>query len=118
MGYVLDGTTIRSPHGISERNSTIVAQNRTLDGSISRDYMGSNKRVWRLEYRNVNVAEYNAIYNIYSNFLITNTAVSFESTETNYIISSTNVHVDMPERTFRVKGEDYISDFILVLTEV
>lgn len=117
MAYILNGTTIRSPSTFSEANSTQVAQNRTLAGTVTRDYFGSNKRVWTLEYNNVNPTDYNTIKTIYTNYLANATAVSFQSTETNYTVASTNVHVDLLNRGFSIKGSDYLSDFTLTLSE-
>lgn len=118
MSYVLSGSEIRSPHELSEGNNTMVAQNRTLDGTINRDYMGSNKRVWDLEYNNVMPSDYSVIKAIYDTYLSTNTPVTWEITETNYTVAQTTVHLNLDERGFRVRGNDYISDFRLTLTEV
>ena len=117
MGYILDSSTIRSPHTLKVANSTQVAQQRVLSGSITRDYFGSNKRVWRLEYNNVNATDYNTIKTIYDSYLSTATAKTWEITETNYTVAVTNVHLDLVERNFSVKGSDYLSDFTLTLTE-
>lgn len=117
MSYILDSTTIRRPQEIAEGNSTQLAQNRVLSGAISRDYFGSNKRVWQLIYENVKKADYDTIKSIYDSYLSTGNTKTWEITETNYTISETNVHIDLVERGFRVKGSDYLSDFNLVLTE-
>lgn len=117
MSYELNSSTIRRPSGIGESNSTQVAQNRTLGGSVTRDYFGSNKRVWVLEYNNTNPTDYTTIKNIYDTYLSTGTAMAWEVTETNYTVSATTVHVDLLERGFRVKGDSYISDFTLTLVE-
>lgn len=117
MSYILNNTTIRNPHTIDETNSTQVVQMRTLDGTISRDYFGNNKRVWTLDYNNVNKTDYDIINAIYQVYLSNAIALSWSVTETNYTVSSTNVHVDLITRKFSVKGEDYISDFTLILTE-
>lgn len=117
MAYILDGTTIRSPHQFNESNSTQAAQNRTLDGAINRDYFGSNKRVWNLSYRNTNKTDFDTINTIYQSYLANAVAKTWQVTETNYTISSTNVHVDLVSRGFSIRGEDYLSDFDLVLTE-
>lgn len=117
MAYLLDGTTIRSPHEIEEVNDKQVAQNRTLDGSINRDFFGSRKRTWRLIYRNTKAADYAAIKTIYDAYQVDATTKTFESTEPNYTISSTLVHIDLLERAFRIRGTDYLSDFDLILTE-
>lgn len=117
MAWILDSTTIRRPHNVEESNSTLVAQQRTLSGAVNRDYFGSNKRVWSLSYRNVKKADYDAINAIYQSYLSTATAKSFESTETNYPVSATSVHVSLAVRQFKVRGSDYLSDFELTLTE-
>lgn len=117
MAYLLSSTTIRRPFEITESNSTQIAQNRTLDGSITRDFFGSNKRIWTLNYKNTNINDFNIIDAIYTTYLASGTAVSFESTESNYTISAVNVHVDLQERNFNVRGSSYISDFSLILIE-
>lgn len=117
MAFLLDGTTIRNPYELEEDNSTQVAQNRTLGGSVTRDYYGSNKRVWILTYQNAKVTDFNTINTIYQSYLTTGTTKTWQVTETNYTVSSTNVHLDLVQRGFRVRGTDYISDFTLTLTE-
>lgn len=117
MSYVLSGSTLKRPSSFAETNSTQVAQNRTLGGSVTRDYFGSNKRVWVLEYNNTNPTDYTTMRNIYNTYLSTGTAVSWAVTETNYTVSSTTVHVDLLERGFKVKGDSYITDFTLTLVE-
>lgn len=102
---------------MTEDNSTQYAQQRTLSGSITRDHFGSNKRTWKLEYRNIQKTDFDTINAIYQTYLSTTSAVSWEVTETNYTISATTVHINLDSRGFTVGGEDYISDFTLVLTE-
>lgn len=117
MAYILDGTTIRAPQEMEETNSTQVAQHRTLDGSITRDYFGDNKRVWRLDYSNTKKDDYDTINTIYQAYLVSQTPITWEVTETNYTITETNVHVDLLVRGFKVRGTSYISDFDLILVE-
>lgn len=117
MAYILSSTQIRAPHELAEANSTQVAQNRTLSGSVTRDYFGSNKRVWKLEYRNVLPADYDTIKTIYTSYLSNVAAKTWEITEANYTVAQTNVHLDLVERGFSVRGNDYLSDFTLILTE-
>lgn len=117
MAYILDSTTIRRPNQIQENNNTQVAQNRSLDGTITRDYFGNNKRVWTLDFTNVQKASYDAIKTVYDSYLSTGATKTWEVTETNYTISSVNVHIDLLERGFSIKGTDYLSDFTLTLTE-
>lgn len=117
MAYLLAGSTIKRPKSIVEGNNTQFAEQRTLSGAIGRDQFGSNKRVWTLEYENITVTDFNTIKAIYDSYLSTGTPQTFESTETNYTIASTNVHVILPSREFKVGGDQYISAFTLVLKE-
>lgn len=117
MAYLLGGSPIRNPNSVEERNSTQVAQQRTLSGAVNRDYFGSNKRVWVLTYRIAKKADYDTIKAIYDAYLSSGTEVAWQVTETNYTVSATTVHVDLIERGFNVLGESYLSDFDLVLTE-
>lgn len=117
MSYLLASTTLRNPGQITESNSVQMAQQRTLSGAIGRDYFGSKKRVWVLEYRNTKKVDYDTIKTIYDFYLSTGIAQTWSSTETNYAIASTSVHVDLLVRKFSTSGNDYISDFTLTLTE-
>lgn len=117
MAYLLDGTAIKAPNNLVEENSTQVAQVRALSGTVRRDYFGSNKRVWRASYENCKKTEYDTIKAIYDSHLSTGEPKTWESTETNYTVASTEVHIDLQVRGFSVKGESYISDFQLTLTE-
>ena len=117
MAYILSSTTIRNPKSLTESNSTQVAQNRTLSGAITRDYFGSNKRVWTLEFENAKKTDYDTINTIYTAYLSAGTGVSWEVTETNYTVASVTVHMDLVQRSFKVRGSDYISDFTLTLIE-
>lgn len=117
MSFLLAGTAIRGPLTIEESNNTQAAQQRTLSGAVNRDYFGSNKRVWTLEYKNVNPTAYAVIKAIYNTYLTTATAQTWQVTETNYTVAATTVHIDLQTRQFGVRGSSYISDFTLILTE-
>lgn len=117
MSYVLGGATIRSPQSIDATNMTQYAQQKALSGAVGRDYFGSNKRIWILTFENCNQTDFTAINTVYQTYLTTGTAQTFSSTETNYIIASTSVHIDLQKRSFTMAGLDYISDFDLILTE-
>ena len=117
MAYVLAGTTIKAPKTMDVANSTQYAQQRALSGAIGRDYFGSNKQQWKLTYENIQKADYDTIKTIYDSYLATETTKTFAVTETNYTVASTNVHMDLVMREFRVGGSSFISDFDLVLTE-
>ena len=116
MAFILDAVTIRAPKEIDESNSTQVAQNRTLSGAVTRDYFGSNKKVWVLQYETTKKTDFDTINTIYLSYLSTGTAKTWSVTETNYTASA-NVHVDLQVREFRIRGTDYLSNFTLILTE-
>lgn len=117
MAYLLNGTTIRNPKSFEEANSTQVAENRTLDGTVSRDYFGSNKKVWTLNFENAKKTDYDTINTIYQSYLSTGATQSFQVTETNYAVAATNVHIDLFVRSFSIQGNDYLSNFTLILKE-
>lgn len=117
MPYYLDDLLIRRPSNLQEENNTQFAQNRTLDGSINRDYFGDIKRIWTLNYQTVNKDDYFTIRAIYNDYLTNKNAINFEITEDNYTILQTQVFMDIPTRGFSVKGTDYLSDFTITLTE-
>lgn len=117
MPYSINSTTVRAPTRMHESNDTQFAANRTLGGTNTRDYFGNNKRVWTMEYDNLNSTDYITIRTIYQNYLSTKTAVPLVITEGLYAVSSTNVHVDFQSRNFTIPGSDYLSDCILILTE-
>lgn len=117
MAYLLSSSTIKAPQKITEENSTQVSQQRTLSGAVVRDYFGSNKKVWILQYRNTKKTDYDTIDTIYQAHLSSGDTKTWEVTETNYTIAETNVHIDLQARRFRHGGEDYISDFDLILVE-
>ena len=117
MAFLLASQSIKGPQSIEESNSTQVAQQRTLAGSVGRDYFGSNKRIWSLEYKNVNPTAFTTIQAIYNTYRTTGATQTWQVTETNYTVASTLVHVDVLVRQFNVRGSSYISDFTIILTE-
>ncbi len=117
MSYILAGSTIRSPMNIEEQVVDQYAQQKTLSGGVSRDYFGSTKRIWIFDFVNTKPSDYTTIKTIVDSYKSTATAKTFQSTETNYTIASTTVHLDLMRREFSVRGDSYISDFSLVMTE-
>ena len=117
MSYILDGQTIRRPTDLDEQNDTQTAENRTLAGTITRDQFGSNKRKWVYRVENSSPTDYATIKAIYDSYLSTGTTKTWEVTESNYTVSQTNVHIDLKTRGFRVRGNSYLTNFTLILTE-
>ena len=118
MSYILDSTTIRNPNNIEEQIIDQYAEQKALSGAVGRDYFGSTKRRWFFDYANTKPSDYTTIKTIVDDYKSDAVAKTFQSTESNYTIAQTTVHLDLTRRTFNVKGTSYISDFTLVLTEV
>lgn len=117
MPYYLATQLIKAPRRLTETNNTQYAEQKTLEGGVGRDYFGSNKRIWTLEYNNTKKDDYFTIKAIYNTYLDTGDAIEWEITEDNYFINETLVHIDLVEREFSVGGSNYISDFVVTLTE-
>lgn len=117
MSYTLNGTDIRPPSNMNEKNVTQYAQQKTLSGAVGRDYFGNNKRTWVLSYNNVNATDYSTINTIYQAYLSTGSAKSWAVSEANYTVTATTVHIDLLDRGFSTNGTDYLSSFDLILTE-
>lgn len=103
-----------------EDNLTQYAQNKTLGGNVNRDYFGSNKRIFTLNYENVNYTDWSTINTIYQAYLSDKTARSFQITDTNYngaASTARSCHIDLLSRDFSIPGSTYLSNFSLILTE-
>lgn len=116
--FILGGNSIRRPHEMEDSHSTQYAENRVLDGDINRDFFGDDKRVWQLVYRNATPDEYQQIKAAYANYLATNDPATWEVTGVYYTVDETLVHIDLIDRGFTASGTHYLSNFMLVLTEV
>lgn len=116
--FILGGVTIRSPMALTEVSSTLYAENRVARGSNNRVYYGKNKRIWSLQYDNLNVTDYAIIKSLYDLYLSTNSALTFEYHGYKYAFTQTTVHVDLVQRELPNTGIHYLSTFTLVLTEV
>lgn len=114
VAYVLGGISIQPPHRFSEANDTLYAENRVLEGDINRDFFGENKRVWDLEYENLNPEDSAIIKALYYDYLDSGETKTWEVTGDNYFITETSVHIDLPDRTIHPA---YITSFVIRLTE-
>lgn len=117
MSFILNGSTIRRPNKLNETNLTQFAEQQTLSGAIGRDYFGNNKRIWTLQYDNLNATDYAALKALYNTYLTNGTGLSWQVTEANYTVAATTVHVDLQNRDFTVPGSSYLSGVSLVLKE-
>lgn len=115
MSYLLGGTEIPRPQSMSVSRMSQYAQNKTLDGSVNRDYFGEDKLVFVLEYGNLLPADYTTLLGRYDEYIAN--GLRFFDTTGEAVVYGTLVHVDLVPREYTVKGSSYISDTTLVLTE-
>lgn len=119
MAFSVGGIEIKRPKSIKEVRVEQYAQQKALDGTVSRDYFSSRvgtKRVWELSYDNVQPSDYNVIDGVYTTYKSTDTAQPWVSDYVNYDVGAT-VHMDLVNREFTQQGTDFISSFTLILTE-
>lgn len=117
MSYLLNSTSIRRPTRMREDNSTQFAANRTMGGNNTRDYFGTNKKIWTLEYDNLNATDYGIINTLYQLYLTNEAPLPWQITEGLYACGLTNVLVDFQSRQFGIPGSSYLSNNTLILTE-
>lgn len=115
MSYLIAGVEIKRPNSMRWTTSSQFAQNRGLDGTISRDYMGDDKNIWELSYTNVPDNHYQNIVAVYQDYK-TNGVRYFE-TPGETITTGTLVHLSLDTRDFSEGGTDYLANFTLTLTE-
>ena len=111
MAYILNGTTLKSPTTFDRETIESSVKHNLLTGRTVKDIRNRKDR-FILTFQYLSAAERNAIINIWQ----LETCVTFEVTETNLTIASTDVHVEIPERGY-LKGGDYREFFTLILTE-
>lgn len=102
---------------MTENNSTLYAQIRPLPGNVNRDFFGGNKRSWTLQYKNLKPTDYAMLKATYDRYLSDGQTITWRVTGDHYSVAQVLVHVDMPVRVFDTRGNSYISDVDLTLTE-
>lgn len=113
MSYKLDGTTLPTPKSFFreqiEQSGTIV----TLNGYTKKDITNRKER-FTLGFEMLTQAQVSTILTIWGD----QTTKTFEVDESNLTVSPTTVHIDIKDRSYNTKGEDYREDLKLILTEV
>lgn len=67
MAWSINGNTIQAPANKTIKHDIQEATRRTLDGSYTRDYIGSEKKVFICEYPTISKVEYDWIRGFYEN---------------------------------------------------
>lgn len=111
--YILNGTNIPRPKHFFRRHKYMKTDSIYLDGTTKRD-ITSRKEVYVLTWENLSKSHVDLLNSIVE----LNTSVTFQINETNLVISSTNVLTAILEKEYNTKGSDYLSKYVLELTEV
>jgi hypothetical protein len=111
--YTLGDITLPRPKNMVRRQVETGATVITLDGTTKKDII-SRKEQFVLEYTLLTQAEVASILGEYNLQTTRNLAIN----ETNLTVSTTPVHIEIEERQYNTKGNEYREDLTLVLTEV
>lgn len=113
MSYTLGSITLPNPKGFQRRLIETGASINTLNGRTKKD-ITNRKEQFILNYEMLSQANVTAILGEYD----LQTVRNFSVNETNLTINSTPVHIEISERQYNTKGNEYREDLTLVLTEV
>lgn len=113
MSYTLDELTLPRPYAFQRDQIETGASIQMLDGSTKKDIINRKER-YILELRKLTQTEVSNIIEKYN----LQTTLDFSVDETNLNIGSTKVHMDIANRQYNTKGDEYREDLTLILTEV
>ncbi len=112
MSYILGATTLPNPKEFNREFIEVSAENLSLEGRTTKDIFKRKERFF-LKFQHLTPAQVASILSEYN----AETEKNFEVTETNLTIAATLVHIAFSPRDY-MKGNEYRSDFTLILTEV
>ena len=87
VGWLLQGNPIPAPSKTQIKNDVQKVTRRVLDGSYSRDYIGSEKKVFECEYDFISAADYDFIKGQYDEQRLYGTAKTLAITKTGLTFS-------------------------------
>jgi hypothetical protein len=117
----INNLEINAPSGFSSEDVVIGGFNTTLLGT-KRRYIKAVKKVWKISYDLLPVADYDLLYAEFEKEIPTTlqesqTYATFTVYEGTLAINNENVHMDISARNF-IAGTDYLSSVEIVLTQV
>ena len=112
MSYTLDSQTLPRPFRMERMPIQIMKSVTTFSGASRRDYV-RQKYKYILEFKMLTQSQVTTIVNIYNS----KQAVDFSISEDNLTVD-TSVFVDIGNRQYNTKGNQYREDLILYLEEV
>ena len=113
MSWTLGGVTLKNPVSFNRKQVEIAKTNLMLDGTSKKDYI-RQKEVFEIGLEKLTQAQVADIIALFNGKV----AVDFAVSETNLTIASTQVFININERTYATKGNEYRENIKLVLEEV
>lgn len=113
MSYILGSTTLPNPIAFIRRPVETSSVVTSINGITKKD-ITNRKEQFVLVFEMLTQTEVGEIIAEYNDLTVKN----FEVDETNLTISATPVHIEISDREYNTKGNEYREDLTLTLTEV
>jgi len=113
MSYIVNDLTLPRPVKLIRNQIEVGATVHTLSGATKKDIV-NRKEQFVLSFEMLTQTE---VANIMTEYDKQDT-VDFESTETNLAIPSTECQMEISQRAYNTKGNEYREDLVIIFTEV
>ena len=82
MSFTLAGSAIPTPSKKTESSDAIVVNHKCIDGTNTRDFVGTEKRIFECEWANIEYSDFQTIKNAYEDQRDNGTAKNLTISET------------------------------------
>ena len=113
MSWTLGGVTLKNPATFNRKLVEIAKSNLMLDGTSKKDFI-RQKEIFEIGLISLTQSEATDVVNLYEGKV----AVAFVVSETNLTIASTQVFINIIDRKYLTKGNEYRENITLGLEEV
>ena len=113
MAYVLQGNSLPTPKRFT-RNIVEKAVEHLIINGVTKKRITNRKEQFILEYQYLTPAQINAILALYN----LEQSLTFSVSETNLVIDSTKVLMDISPRDYPMSGTLYLENMQVILTEI
>jgi len=115
--WILDGNQIPTPQRKVIKNDVVAVVHRTLDGGFSRDFVGSEKKIFECEYTPISAEDYEVIRAEYEDQRDNGTAKILTISDDDFTFSA-GVIISMPEMNFNFANHYNYRNVKINFTEV